>query len=162
MYYATVRQTLCLDPLLSRGFIFIASSHLKVVAYNNALSRSIFLCSDGVLVDSTPPVLGNVRADGVRIQPGLIKAIVNSVTQVWLLTADGVKHHVADTTCASTALTIVSPDAFPDESYQPLFSEFTPVSSPHQSTHSFQITHGFSMLRSNGSTMVDTTSACSK
>lgn len=113
-------------------------------------------------MDSTPPVLGNVRADGVRIQPGLIKATVNSATRVWLLTADGVKHPVANTSCAASALTIVSPEVFPDESYQPQFSELTPVASPHPGTHSFQITHGYSMLRTNLSTMINTSTACSR
>ena len=135
---------------------------MQVVAYNNALSRSVFVCSDGVLVDGTPPILADVRAEGVRIVPGLVRSVRPGATGLWLLAADGVRHRVADTSCAGNALTMPMPEAFPEAGYVVPFSEYTPIQSPHSSTHSYVISHGYSTLRTNLSTGVDTSNACSR
>ena len=134
-----------------------------MVAYNYALARSSFSCSDGVLVDATPPLLADVRAEGVRIQPGLIRFGSGSSTQLWLLTADGVKHVVTDLSCAGIATPVPSPEAFPDESYDSrVLESATPLQVPHNNTYAYDIQHGYSTLRSNTSVHVDTTGACQR
>lgn len=137
-------------------------SSIQVVAYNNALTRSLFVCSDGVLVDATTPDIADVRAEGVVIQPGLIKHVKAGVTRMWLLTADGVKHPVSDLSCAANALTIPSPEAFVDASYVANYSEFTPVVTPHTGTHGFAVMHGFVEQRSTPLARADTTGACAR
>ena len=132
------------------------------MAYNNALLRSEFVCSDGVVVDGTPPVLANVRAEGVVIRPGLIK-YVSTTTRMWLLTADGVKYPVSDLSCAVNATAVPSPDAFPDANFTALFETATPLQAPTNNTFSFEIQHGFSTLRaSNSSNNVTTVGACAR
>ncbi len=131
-----------------------------MVAYNNALLRSPFVCSNGVTVDATPPLLGDVRAEGVRIRPGLIKYTSGSSTQLWLLTEDGVRHSVSDLSCAANATAVPSPDAFIGENYATLFNEFAPNRAPFQNTYAYQIYHGYSTLRGNWTKAVDTSRAC--
>jgi hypothetical protein len=136
----------------------------QVIAYNYALGRSRFVCSDGVLVDVTPPLLADVRVQGVTIVPGLIRGGSGANTTVWLLTADGVRHRVvgANATCAARSLAVPSLEAFPDEGYRPLFSEVVPIVAPNQATHAFDITDGYAALRGNISVPVDTRDACAR
>ncbi len=134
--------------------------YATVVAYNRALGRSKFMCSDGVLVDATPPVLADVRVQSVRIKPGLITD--SSLSSVWLLTTDGVRHAVASPSAACKAKALVVPNlaAYPSESYVAQFSENVPIKVPTNSTYVFQLADGYSTIRGNISTPVNTANAC--
>lgn len=133
----------------------------QVVAYNYALARSSFVCSDGVLVDSSPPLLADVRAEGVRIRPGLIRYGTGNATQLWLLTADGIRHSVSDLACAGNATPVPSPDVFPDESYvSSVLESNTPLQMPTNNTYAYEIQHGYSLLRGNVSATISTSDAC--
>ena len=45
--------------------------NVTVIAYNNAMEPSHPSCSDGVIVDSTPPTISEVIVKGVSLKPGL-------------------------------------------------------------------------------------------
>ena len=45
--------------------------NVTVIAYNNAMEPSHPSCSDGVIVDSTPPVISEVFIKGVSLKPGI-------------------------------------------------------------------------------------------
>lgn len=134
--------------------------YATVVAYNRALGRSKFICSDGVLVDATPPILADIRVQSVRIKPGLITDY--SKSSVWLLTADGVRHAVASpsSACKNKALVVPNLDAYPNESYVAQFSENVPIKVPTSSTYVFKLDDGYSTIRGNISIPVATTNAC--
>ena len=61
------------------------SYYVTVVAYNNALQPSLPVCSDGITVDLTPPVLMGVLIPGARVRPGLV---VDNNRQFWLVERD--------------------------------------------------------------------------
>ena len=59
--------------------------HATVVAYNRALEPSRPVCSDGVVVDPSPPRLEAVVLAGARAWPGLAR---DDQGRVWLIDAD--------------------------------------------------------------------------
>lgn len=59
--------------------------YLTVVAWNTALSPSDPVCSDGVTVDETPPVLEGVVIPGGVVQGGLVQDVSG---KVWLIGED--------------------------------------------------------------------------
>ena len=56
--------------------------YCTVVAYNHALDPSRPVCTDGVTIDITPPVLNDVSVGRLKTKPGLIK---NNVSSVYLV-----------------------------------------------------------------------------
>lgn len=58
---------------------------LTVVAWNSALSPSLPVCSDGVTVDETPPVVEGVVIPGGVVQGGLVQDVSG---KVWLIGED--------------------------------------------------------------------------
>ncbi|XP_078696304.1 uncharacterized protein LOC144924691 isoform X1 [Branchiostoma floridae x Branchiostoma belcheri] len=57
-----------------------------VVAFNRALEPSEPVCSDGVTVDSTPPLLREVVVDSAHFKPGLLR---DGEGNVWMVDRDG-------------------------------------------------------------------------
>ncbi|XP_078696223.1 uncharacterized protein LOC144924666 [Branchiostoma floridae x Branchiostoma belcheri] len=57
-----------------------------VVAFNRALEPSEPVCSDGVTVDSTPPVLREVVVDSAQFKPGLLR---DGERNMWMVDRDG-------------------------------------------------------------------------
>ncbi|KAI8487523.1 hypothetical protein Bbelb_347570 [Branchiostoma belcheri] len=57
-----------------------------VVAFNRALEPSEPVCSDGVTVDSTPPLLREVVVDSAHFKPGLLR---DGEVNVWMVGRDG-------------------------------------------------------------------------
>ncbi|XP_033637440.1 uncharacterized protein LOC117298344 isoform X1 [Asterias rubens] len=61
----------------SRGMYFIT-----VIAYNRALEPSVPICSDGVMIDTSPPELSNISISDARMRPGLAK---DNEGRVWFI-----------------------------------------------------------------------------
>ncbi|XP_071784665.1 uncharacterized protein [Asterias amurensis] len=61
----------------SPGMYFIT-----VIAYNRALEPSVPICSDGVMIDTSPPELSNISISDSRMRPGLAK---DSEGRVWFI-----------------------------------------------------------------------------
>ncbi len=57
-----------------------------MVAWNAGLSPSIPVCSDGLTVDRTPPVLEGVVIPGSRVEGGLVQDAGSGV--FWLIGVD--------------------------------------------------------------------------
>ncbi|CAH1259452.1 Hypp2286 [Branchiostoma lanceolatum] len=60
--------------------------YCTVVAFNRALEPSDPVCSDGVTVDTTPPVLTEVVVDSAHFKPGLLR---DGDGNVWLVDRNG-------------------------------------------------------------------------
>ena len=59
------------DTFFSGLNINITRYNVTVIAYNNAMEPSRPGCSDGVIVDSTPPIISEVFINGVSLKPGI-------------------------------------------------------------------------------------------
>lgn len=73
---------------LDRDGIFIVS----VIAYNNAMEPSNSACSDGVVRDSTPPMINNVIILGSRTLP----AVICSRGTAWYISHDVTKYNISE------------------------------------------------------------------
>jgi hypothetical protein len=62
---------------------------VSVVALNGALETSPVVCSDGVVVDFTPPRIENVRVAHLATRPGRVRADSNGA--VWMINADATR-----------------------------------------------------------------------
>ena len=71
------------DTYFSGLNINMTRYNVTVIAYNNAMEPSKPSCSDGVIVDSTPPVISEIFIKGVSLKPG-IACFENIQYIVWL------------------------------------------------------------------------------
>lgn len=70
----------------------------SVIAFNNAMEPSKVGCSDGILVDKTPPIISNVSIKNLRINP----SIGCADGSFWYVNEDLIKTKVAcNSTCSS-------------------------------------------------------------
>ena len=69
--------------------------YITVVAYNRAIDPSDPVCSDGVVIDDTPPALGEIFLDNIRISAGIIK---NSNGDVFYVNHQRYRYDLPDTT----------------------------------------------------------------
>ncbi|XP_078589451.1 uncharacterized protein LOC144869806 [Branchiostoma floridae x Branchiostoma japonicum] len=67
--------------------------YCTVVAFNRALEPSAPVCSDGVTVDTTPPVLREVVVDNAHYKPGLLR---DGEGNVWMVDRKGYRHQAPD------------------------------------------------------------------
>ncbi|XP_078616232.1 uncharacterized protein LOC144884653 [Branchiostoma floridae x Branchiostoma japonicum] len=65
------------------------SYYCTVVAFNRALEPSAPVCSDGVTVDTTPPVLREVVVDNAHYKPGLLQ---DGEGHVWMVDRNGYRY----------------------------------------------------------------------
>ena len=86
--------------------------YVTVVAYNNALQPSKLVCSDGVIVDLTPPRFMGVAVPGAVVKPGLV---VDGDGQFWLIGSDRERAKVDGYSawCANSSTLLVDLSAFP-------------------------------------------------
>ena len=81
---------------------------MTVVAFNYALLHSDPACSDGIVYDNTPPLVGNISIANVTYIPGLVKD--NDTDQLWVINSNGhrfrVDHNVEDALCVARALAV--------------------------------------------------------
>ncbi|XP_078616240.1 uncharacterized protein LOC144884660 [Branchiostoma floridae x Branchiostoma japonicum] len=63
--------------------------YCTVVAFNRALEPSEPVCSDGVTVDTTPPVLREVVVDNAHYKPGLLQ---DGEENVWMVDRNGYRY----------------------------------------------------------------------
>ncbi|XP_072048762.1 uncharacterized protein [Amphiura filiformis] len=59
--------------------------YVTVTAYNTALQPSVAVCSDGVVIDDSPPLISAVDIERGVVTPGLIR--VAGATDVWFVNA---------------------------------------------------------------------------
>ena len=71
--------------------------YITVVAYNRAIDPSDPVCSDGVVIDDTPPTLREIFLDNVRISAGIIK---NSNGDVFYVNHQRYRYALPDATDA--------------------------------------------------------------
>lgn len=87
--------------------------YTTVVAYNSAYQPSQPVCSDGIVIDTEPPVFKGIVIPGGVAREGL----VNVLGEVWLVHSNQERSHVKDTTelClnVSTSITMEELVAFP-------------------------------------------------
>ena len=57
--------------------------HLSVIAFNNAMDPSEAVCSSGVMIDKTPPILRHLHLVTARTQPSIACATNDTI---WLVT----------------------------------------------------------------------------
>ena len=120
--------------------------YATVVAYNNALTRSKFMCSNGVLVDNTPPVMENVRVQGVQIRPGLVTNA--NRTAVWYLSPEGYRYPVASNcTGSNSSLALLNPEVFPIFGANLTIPDTVPLTSFNVALGDITLTTGFPALR---------------
>ncbi|CAH1794767.1 unnamed protein product [Owenia fusiformis] len=86
--------------------------HITVVAYNGAMSPSVPVCSTGVTIDITPPVLHSILVDHIHTKPGL----VSHGNATWIVNEHGNKIKMTNTTCSGIEMTDVT--IFPDAGHQ--------------------------------------------
>ena len=70
--------------------------YTTVVAYNTALEPSYAVCSDGVVVDNTPPGLSTVRVEKAFMRPGLV---TDNQQDVWFIGRAGCRQKKFNQTC---------------------------------------------------------------
>lgn len=69
----------------------------SVIAFNNAMEPSKVGCSDGILVDRTPPIISNVSIKNLKINP----SIGCADGSLWYVSEDLIKKQVAcNSTCS--------------------------------------------------------------
>ena len=67
---------------------------ITVIAYNRALEPSAPVCSDGVVVDTSPPSLSDIEIGSSRMWPGV--AAQRNDQRVWYLDEHGRRSEVTD------------------------------------------------------------------
>ncbi|XP_077997650.1 uncharacterized protein LOC144450798 isoform X2 [Glandiceps talaboti] len=79
-----------------------ATYHCTVVAYNRALQPSKPVCSDGITIDTTPPVVMDINIDDVKVKPGVMK---DDDGDVWMVDENRYRHLVVNVTqdCSDVA-----------------------------------------------------------
>ncbi|KAL3873868.1 hypothetical protein ACJMK2_036952, partial [Sinanodonta woodiana] len=80
--------------------------YITVAAYNRALDSSTPVCSDGVTIDTTSPIIKELKVERMRIRPMLVTSSADS--RVWYISKDRELYSVpdADSTCRNKASTI--------------------------------------------------------
>ncbi len=79
------------------------------MAWNGALSPSAPVCSDGLTVDTTPPVFGGVVIPGGMVEAGLVQ---DDGGRVWLIGEDRGRVMVEDEDSACSNLATPVSDQF--------------------------------------------------
>ena len=62
--------------------------YVTVVAYNGAMDPSMPVCSDGITIDQTPPLLSDVDIKATLIRDGMVKTTNG---QLWFIDRRGFK-----------------------------------------------------------------------
>ncbi|XP_078682372.1 uncharacterized protein LOC144916849 [Branchiostoma floridae x Branchiostoma belcheri] len=65
--------------------------HCTVIAFNRALEPSEPVCSDGVTIDVTPPVIADLSVDNLHYTPGVVRG---KDGEVWLVDSSGLRHPI--------------------------------------------------------------------
>ncbi|XP_019617771.1 PREDICTED: uncharacterized protein LOC109465072 [Branchiostoma belcheri] len=65
--------------------------HCTIIAFNSALEPSEPVCSDGVTIDVTPPVITDLSVDNLHYTPGVIRG---KDGVVWLVDSSGLRHPI--------------------------------------------------------------------
>ncbi|KAL3873929.1 hypothetical protein ACJMK2_037006, partial [Sinanodonta woodiana] len=80
--------------------------YITVAAYNHALDSSTPVCSDGVTIDTTSPIIKELKVERMRIRPMLVTSSADS--RVWYISKDRELYSVpdADSTCRNKASSI--------------------------------------------------------
>ncbi|XP_071798435.1 uncharacterized protein [Asterias amurensis] len=91
----------------SPGMYFIT-----VIAYNRALEPSVPICSDGVMIDTSPPELSNISISDARMRPGLAK---DSEGRVWFINEHRMKTELLNVSdvCRSKATVVNNIEVYP-------------------------------------------------
>ncbi|CAH1787741.1 unnamed protein product [Owenia fusiformis] len=71
-----------------------------VVAYNSAMEPSAPVCSDGITIDGTPPIVHSIAIDNIRTRPGYVTK--GNVT--WLINTRGRKIKLNGTACSGSPI----------------------------------------------------------
>ena len=66
--------------------------YVTVAAYNHALDHSVTVCSDGVTIDTSLPVVTDFKVDGAMVDPRLL---MDSNGNLWFLHDDRTKQPVS-------------------------------------------------------------------
>ncbi|CAH1259274.1 ADGRL2 [Branchiostoma lanceolatum] len=67
--------------------------HCTVIAFNRALEPSEPVCSDGVTIDVTPPIIADLVVDNLHYTPGVIKG---KDDDVWLVDSSGFRQAIVE------------------------------------------------------------------
>ncbi|KAK3589056.1 hypothetical protein CHS0354_008706 [Potamilus streckersoni] len=80
--------------------------YITVAAYNHALDSSAPVCSDGVTIDTTSPIIKELKVERMRIRQALV--ISSADSHVWYINRDRELYSVpdADSTCIDKATSI--------------------------------------------------------
>lgn len=97
--------------------------YITVVAYNAALQPSRRVCSDGVMIDLTPPRFLGVAIPGARVKPGLV---VDGSGQFWLIGRDRERTLVEGSSswCLNSSVLIEDLSAFPVKRFTDGYVDF--------------------------------------
>ncbi|KAI8510730.1 hypothetical protein Bbelb_116460, partial [Branchiostoma belcheri] len=69
--------------------------HCTVIAFNRALEPSESVCSDGVTIDVTPPVIADLSVDNLHYTPGVVR---DKDGEVWLVDSSGLRQPINEPT----------------------------------------------------------------
>ena len=72
----------------------VGKYHFTVVAYNGAMDPSLPVCSDGVIIDQTPPEVFGVHLSNAFMRDGLVKLGM----EFWYINRHGYKQELHNTT----------------------------------------------------------------
>ncbi|XP_006815375.1 uncharacterized protein LOC102802265, partial [Saccoglossus kowalevskii] len=65
--------------------------YCTVIAYNHALDPSLPVCSDGIVIDVTKPIIEEISITNFRIHGGLIQ---DSNGTIWMVNDHGYRYHI--------------------------------------------------------------------
>ncbi|XP_035696852.1 uncharacterized protein LOC118430249 [Branchiostoma floridae] len=105
--------------------------YCTVVAFNRALEPSEPVCSDGVTVDTTPPVLREVVVDNAHYKPGLLQ---DGEGNVWMVDRNGYRYPAP--TCGNRSREVDDIELWP--LLQPLNSSVDPKDIDDSDCHVYE------------------------
>ena len=120
-------------PWLSVANMIPGKYFVSVIAANGALEFSSVVCSDGIVVDNTPPLLTEIRIQHARSVPGLIRQ--HNLSEIWIIDQFrqriGVLPYDMAGLCANVSATVDSVSLYPLLSAETInnFSKCQPSSS---------------------------------
>ena len=65
--------------------------YVTVAAYNHAMDHSVPVCSDGITIDTSVPIVKTFQVDGAKTDPQLLE---DDKGDVWLLHDDRTRQRV--------------------------------------------------------------------